>query len=181
MVLERWQWPPTSNQHVSTLCTTPFKPLKILAKACLACLRGKQMTNHFFLKSSKNNNKLRRFLRSNTYTIWFDKYCSSCFLCLHRCLNTYSHLSLVKRLCKVVLETPLTLQTSFNKPYDNKDIKHVRLRTTVKTCVLFVPVLMQHKEFLQWPVLLIVRLQENNQPLKINVRAGSNEQKCMSE
>lgn len=36
---------------------------------------------------------------------------------------------------------------------------------------------MQHKEFLQWPVLLTVRLQENNQPLKINVRAGSNEQK----
>lgn len=36
---------------------------------------------------------------------------------------------------------------------------------------------MQHKEFLQWPVLLTVWLQENNQPLKINVRAGSNKEK----
>lgn len=51
MVLERWQWPPTSNQRFSTWCTKPFKPLQILAKTCLAFLGGKQMTpKHFFFK-----------------------------------------------------------------------------------------------------------------------------------
>lgn len=112
---ERWQWPSTSNQHVSTLCTIPFKSLEILAKACLACFREEQMTpKHLFKVQQK---KLRRFTRSNSYTIWFDKYCSSRYLCIHRWFNTYSHLSLVKRLCKVVLETPMTLQTSFNNPF----------------------------------------------------------------
>lgn len=53
--LERWQWPSTSNQHVSTLCTMPFKSLEILAKACLACFRGKQMTPKHFLKVQQKN------------------------------------------------------------------------------------------------------------------------------
>lgn len=54
----------------------------------------------------------------------------------------------VKRLFKVALETLLTLQSSTILSYENTGIL-VHLRTTVKTCVLFVPVLMQHKEFLQ--------------------------------
>lgn len=113
--LELWQWPSTSNQHVSTLCTMPFKSLKDFSKGLPSMFQRKANDIKTFFKSPAK--KLRRFLRSNTYTIWFDKYCSSCFLCLYRCFNTYSHLSLVKRLCQVVLETPLTLQTSFNNPF----------------------------------------------------------------
>lgn len=97
-------------------------------------------TKTFFKSPAK---KLRRFIRSHTYTIWFDKYCSSCFLCflcLYRCFNAYSHLSLVKRLCKVVLETPLTLPTSFNNPllwqqgYKNTSIREPPWRPV---CCLF--------------------------------------------
>lgn len=157
------------------MCITPFKSLKVLAKACLACFRGKQMTPNHLWKSSKITKAVykKRYLHHMIWQILFI----SLSLCLHGCLNTSPHLSSVTRLRKVVLDTCVTLQALTIISYDNKDIKRVHVRTTMMTCVLFVPVLMQHKEFLQWPVLLTVQLQENNQPLKINVRAGSNEQK----